>query len=508
MECLGWREFWAAKNRIHNHQAVVHQHQTKNQYPGERSHGFSIMATTGSEAQDLSSMSDIVVPSTPPPQPTHTSNSTEMTPPPSTQPPRTTFMSTQSKSTQRSLFLQSPPSTVKAGIDRAVPISENIAKADQEELRRIVQDLLLAVAEARMSAAHFKLQHSLLTIECQESALRAEIENQMTHREVEVLQAAEHRRSATAAVPQISQSPAQSEIDVLLRTCKDLEEGKNEAEHKLQKAKRIIEQEIDKTELLHDENMLLKTRIRENREHFNMMRRSPAFHTLAIPSNDFATPQRKSAPQFTEPTRSHVSSRNQDPFAALLAADQVLSGEAASLPSTPTKTQSFKFHHGHARGAYSLSSLHTTPTHARSVIAGRPNYENEAGSGNRITYSAPSTKLVGLSDERDCRDRDSTISVSDQEALTDEDLPQSQASSLAANMLRRNPGSQGSSSFPGQAERSSKVLQTKLFGQVKKAGTDRKRRSSFGDSGGMKKSKLAAGVVGLGIGAWRVPEAR
>jgi hypothetical protein len=372
----------------------------------------------------------------------------------------------------------------------------------------MVQVMAVEAAEARMSAAHFKLQHSLLTIECQESALRAEIERQMTRREVEVLQATEHHRTALSATGKASRQSAQLQIDALLRTCKDLAEEKEEVEHKLRKAKKIIDEKIDKFELMYEENLMLKRRIRENREHFNMMRQSPFFYTLATPRNDFATPQRRPAPHFTEPARSHTGNRSQDPFAALLAADQVLSGEAASVPSTPTRAHSLKFHQGHTRGAFSLSSLQTTPAHSRPVTAIESKPQNNNTSTPRLACSAPNTQLVGFSEERSRRDRDSTISASDEEALTDDDLPQSQASSLATNMLRRNPGSQGSSTIPAQAEKSSKALQTKLFGQVKKAGINRKRHASFGEMDGGKKTKLSGGVVGLGIGGWGASNTR
>lgn len=456
------------------------------------------MAAAESEAQHYTPLPDIMVPSTPPPQAMHTSHSAEMTPPPSTQPLRPNHEATRPKSAHRNLFSQSPASTVRAGTELPVPTKDDIARADPDELRKMAQDLALAVVEARMSAAHFKLQHSLLMIECQESAQRAEVEHQMTRREVEVLQNAEYLRNLSSSNPRISQPTPQPQIDALLRTCKDLEEEKDEVEHRLQRAKKIIEQQIDKADLLYEENSMLKKRIRENREHFTMFKQSPAFFT---PRANFTTPQQKQGPHFSESSRSLVNSRNQDPFAALLAADQVLSGEVASLPSTPTRSQSLKPHQGHARGAFSLSSLQTTPGHSRPVTGGGPNRPNKIGLGHRLADSAPNTQLPRLREESERRDRDSTISVSDEEALTDEDLPPSQASSLATNMLRRNPGSQGSFRFPGKAEKSSQVLQTKLFGQVKKAGIDRKRSTSFCESDVVKKTKVIEGV-GLGIEAW------
>ena len=147
------------------------------------------------------------------------------------------------------------------------------------------------------------------------------------------------------------------------------------------------------------------------------------------------------------------------------------------------------------------------PPQSRPIAADEPTYQTQSSPDHRLTYSAPSTHRVGQLEERDRRDRDSTISASDEEALTDEDLPQSQASSLATNMLRRNPGSQESSILPGKAERSSKLLQTKIFGQVKKVGGARKRHASVGESDAVKKMKLTEGV-GLGIGTWGASKAR
>lgn len=343
-----------------------------------------------------------------------------------------------------------------------------------------------------MSAAHFKLQHNLLTIESQESAQRAEIEHQMTRREVEVLHAAEHRhRASKSATPRASQPPVQPQIDTLTRRCADLQADNEDLERRLRRAKKLIENEKDRSDLLQEEKLLLKKRIRENREHFTRMKsQSPLY---ATPRNDFATPSRKSVPPFPDsaPPRGNLL--------ALLAADQVLS-EAASVPSTPTKMHSSK-PQGHTRGAHSLSSLQSTPARSRPITADASFYTNP-----RLSYAAPLSQPMPESAERDRHDRDSTISITDdEEAITDEELPPSQASSLATNMLRRNPGGQASPNLTASAERSSTLLQTKLFGAVKKAGADRtatadKRKPSFGEPNVVtKKTKLGEGV-GLGIG--------
>ena len=471
------------------------------------------MATTDFDSQVPDAHDpEVCVPSTPPPtsarlaksptraQAAHDKStfasppppSSSMTPPPSVQHARAQSPNTRPVTKQNGSFPASPPTTVRANAAGTLPTPDYIAKAGIEELRSIAQDLLLAVRDARMSAAHFKLQHNLLTIESQESAQRAEVEHQMTRREVEVLHAAEHRhRASKSTTPRASQPPLQPQIDIWTRRCAELQADNEDLERRLRRAKKLIESEKDRSDLLLEESLLLKKRIRENREHFSRLKsQSPLY---ATPRNDFATPSRKSVPRFPDSAPSHGN------IAALLAADQVLS-EAASVPSTPTKMNSSKSQ-GHTRGAHSLSSLQSTPARSRPATGDASFYSNP-----RLSYSAPLSQPIPESAERDRHDRDSTISVSDdEEAITEDDLPQSQASSLATNMLRRNPGSQPSPSQTGSAERSSHLLQTKLFGAVKKVGVDRtaasgKRKSSFGEPDvAAKKTKLGEGV-GLGIG--------
>ena len=381
-------------------------------------------------------------------------------------------------------MLASPPATIKYGASAFLPAPDEIASADIEQLKNIAKDLVGAVKEARTAAAHFKLQYSLLDMESQEAAQRAEIEHQMTRKEVEVLQSVEQRhRAALAIAARNSAPPPTGQIEALTQTCKSLEEERDEAERRLDRAKRLIELEKDKSELLAEENELLKRRIRENREHFTRFKsQSPNWNT---PRDLFTTPHRQPHPIFTGTTSSH------QPFAALLAADQVLSGESISVPSTPTKSHTAKVKHGHTRGAHSLSSLHTTPVKTRPVTA-------DSFADIKYPMSAPGPHFRE-SAERQRGERDSTISVSDDEGSDlGDDVHESQASSLATDMLRKNPGSQESLRLSQGAERSSNLLQTKLFGNAKKPTS--KRRNSFGEDAAMqaKKAKLAGGV-GLGI---------
>ncbi|KIW64402.1 hypothetical protein PV04_09337 [Phialophora macrospora] len=440
-----------------------------------------------------------VAPSTPPPARSRSADSmnksaytspppmsASMTPPPSTQPPRFQSPVNRINSGDEETRLASPPTTARANVLRALPTPDTIATADVEELRTMTKDLVAAVREARTSAAHFKLQHNLLAMESEEAAQRAEIEHQMTRREVEVLQAAEYKQRTMSQ--RNSLPPPHPQIESLTRTCKALEEERDEAERRLARAKKLVELQKDRCEQLEEENHLLKKRIRENREHFTRLKSmSPSYTT---PRDAFTTPQRKPVPQFPQ------SAPNVSNIAALLAAGEVLSGESLSVPSTPTRTHTSRLKHGHTRGAHSLSSLQTTPIQTRPIT-------QESYPESMVPFSAPASQLVIESAERERHDRDSTISISDaEEGVSDDNIQQSQASSMASEMLRRNPGSQESLRLSQGAERSSNLLQSKLFGPIKKPGHSKKRGPSSGELDiKAKKAKIAQGV-GLGIESW------
>ncbi|KAI1624030.1 hypothetical protein EDD37DRAFT_630020 [Exophiala viscosa] len=442
---------------------------------------------------------DTQLPSTPPPQRTRSADSmnksayaspppmsASMTPPPSTQPPRFHSPVNRIGLGPSEVFLASPPYTGRLNVLRALPTPDAIAKADIEEMRNIARELVAAVQEARTSAAHFKLQHSLLAMESEEAAQRAEVESQMTRREIEVLQTVEHRNRASFSTRN-SQPPSQPQIEALTRACRVLEDERDEAEHEVLRIKKSLEIESDRVELLLEENTRLKKRIRDNREHFSRLKSlSPSYNT---PRDAFTTPQRKAVPRFAE------SAPNQNNIAALLAADQIISRESLSVPSTPTKTHTSKLKHGHTRGAHSLSSIHTTPVHQR------PNTQDGYPEG-MVPFSAPASQLVIESAERERHHRDSTISISDAEEGSDDNIPQSQASSLASDMLRRNPGPQESLRLSQNAERTSNLLQSKLFGPVKKSAHSKKRGASFGESDIQTKKAKSSKGVGLGIETW------
>lgn len=94
-----------------------------------------------------------------------------------------------------------------------------------------------------------------------------------------------------------------------------------------------------------------------------------------------------------------------------------------------------------------------------------------------------------------------------QRSSTSEELPDSQASQLASRMLKVAPEEKVEVvGTPPPIGSSSKMLQSKLFGNVQKGGVERfeKRKRGAEDMesvAGSKKAKTGSGV-GLGIGGW------
>ncbi|OJD21581.1 hypothetical protein ACJ73_07076 [Blastomyces percursus] len=457
-------------------------------------------------------------------------SSSNMTPPPTTSQhmgnaAATPFRRPRSDS---DAFLASPPGTIDKtlcvayGASADLPSSRDIDNADEAQLRKVAKDLLVFAQEFRMSAAHFKLQHSLLRLTSSEAIKRAEVEQKLARREVEILQSVEYRHRRGLSLEKSPElSPKTPQPDATMRRIKELEDANITLERRLRRAKRIIEEETDKNELLCEENSRLKKRIRENREHFTLMLDHGSL--MPSPQPELLTPQRKTtSTRYPDSARSHVSRvGSQDPIAALLAAGQVLHGENVSVHSTPSRNHIHKsnnHHHQahsqphshnpdqeHTRVNHLVSSFPVTPQRSRNTESRghffTPINKRTPDSRHSHRHNHPLSISSRERDERDRHDRDSTISASedDEEALTDEDVPASQASSLATSMLRRYPGSsqeqqqqrqQQHSSMPSNLSKSSSILQTKLFGQVKKAGVE---RGGSGENGNNSLKRKAAG---------------
>lgn len=433
-----------------------------------------------------------------------------MTPPPSSQTRAPLRRRSRSRSGSHVVIPASPPNEslekslyAAYGAAENLPTTEDIDAAGETQLRAIAKDLLSIAQEARMSALHFKLQNSLLSFTSNEAIKRAEVEQQLARREVEILQSSEYqnrRAISSSRTPQFSASP---ESDASLKRIAELERTNAKLEGRLMNAKKLIKEKIDegntKNESLIEENKLLKKRIRDNREHLTMFLDSGSLSPTA--RAEFSTPQRKPQNRVFDSARTHASTRDgsHDAFATLLAADRVLHGGPANV--SPARTRHSRNGHGgaHVRGAHSMSSLPITPQRSRHL--NDPQY---------ITPGSRAQESDNLDQGSARRDRDSTISASDaEEAVSDEDIPASQASSLAANMLRHLPeASQDSVTSNRSIGKTSTLLQTKLFGQVRKPGVDRpspvsqKRKGAFDeeDEPSLKKPK----DVGLGISSWKL----
>lgn len=469
--------------------------------------------------------------SSPPP---HATN--DMTPPPSSQIPVPTSKSVRADSfTKRDALLASPPETLKTGpsmystgLFGEIPTVDSVRNFNEEQLRSLVAELLPALGEARMSAAHAKLQYSLLSIENSESVKRAEVEHEMTRREVQVLQECSQSQrggKGYAMSPCSPQSSTQRHLDLALKHCREIQADNVVLERRLQQAKKLIMQLDGKNAELVEDAHLLRQRIKQNRDHLDAMRSSGAISVNGTPAMDFTSPLNKSTPRTPKSSRTTLSAKNhvgsQDPFDALLFAGQVLNAETNSVPSTPSRAKPKKSQSAHIRGAHSLSSLPATPNRSRPITADGALFTpvNRLAAEPRTSFSAPTTqRSYNEEDHRD--DRDSTISASDveEEPITDYDVPASQASQRAASMLRRASAQKSDgATASGHMGVSKGTKQAKIYGQLRKVGFERheplKKRGNEVNTydeivRSNKKSKMGEVLsekVGLGIATWPSP---
>ncbi|MCJ1227119.1 hypothetical protein MMC12_003774 [Toensbergia leucococca] len=456
----------------------------------------------------------------------------DLTPPPSSQVPSSgpsEFV------TKRARSLASPPDTLRPGAPlplalgggiNEIPSIGDVENLTETQLRSLVVQLLPALSDARMSAAHSKLQYSLLSIENSESIKRAQVEHELTRREVEVLLAGSsiYRDGSARNTPRSPQLSAHSRLDLALEHCRQLETENVVLEHRVKRAKKLILQAEDKNLQLAEDNHQLRQRIKQNRDHLNAMRSSGALSVNGTPLTGLGISSNRTALKPFGNSRSIQLTSNpasgQDPFDALLAAGQALNVEANSVPSTPNHHRKTKLHQGHVRGAHSLSSLPTTPNRSRPTTADNLLLTpiNHSTSDLRVSYSAPNTQLTYNQDNRRREDRDSTISASDnEEAFTDDDVPASSASQAATSMLRRSSTAKANATAPPGATPDTKMVQAKLFGIIKKPSaekfdiTRKKREDVEGLDEEVRSSKKArlgdANIhrVGLGISSWPSP---
>jgi hypothetical protein len=396
---------------------------------------------------------------------------------------------------------------------------EQITTASADDLRAIVADLGAALRDVRLSAAHYKLQYNMAVMESQEAASRFAVELAMAQREIDVLQQAEEKRRDTMASP--AQAFRESTVEKanavviaeLNRTCQMLQSENEELRDRLDEQNSLVEHKQGEIVSLREENDRLKTRIRKNRDHIapflpymdQMSEQGSPRSLLGTPHQ--STPRHRGhrgAPHLQAETR-----RGQNNFEALLLADKMLSQETATAPSTPTRSQAPRSRFGHSRGTHSMSSLPHTPD--RRSAQHQPRTPLTFSAVN-VPQSAPAAHYQPKPVHTRRESSNSTItasSVDEEEAFTereDEDVPESQASQMATSMLRRAAHAPKQMLAPLP---SSQLVQSKIFGHVKKGGSymsrsgeieKRRLPSSAEHHGSPTKRGRTEQTVGLGIG--------
>ncbi|RWA04009.1 hypothetical protein EKO27_g11094 [Xylaria grammica] len=421
----------------------------------------------------------------------------------------------------------SPPATTLQGLGRnrpgiaefVPPPADQIDNATMDELRSMLQSCLSINAKLKSETAHHKLQYELLSIQAVEDTNRANVEHEMTRREVEALRSAEHARQARREL-ETGVDPIHTKYNELQQTHEALTKEHNDLLRRFKSASRLVQRQAEEIYVLNDDREMLLNRIRENRQHFRMLC-SPGgvFHGALTPKTPSTSPQQHRTTPRQTPRSANRGGRYENEtdagFAVLLQALK----QDNSAPTTPTSANQapprapFRQH----RAAHSLSSLPATPYSRSRGNAGLlpsidlvPRTEPAQRFGNRVNPQTPTPRKRRKS-------RESTISAEDEnegnaQTMTlesvaaaaqsymsqgshppprreDEEVEvfESQATRAASEMLRRDPresfevaSSVGSrDATPVPAEKTQK-LQTKLYAPVHKAGLHIEKRKFNG----------------------------
>ena len=452
-------------------------------------------------------------PSDAPPPPTPTPP-----PPPSSQPPDTTHLTSPSPPpTTTTAKLSSPPAA-------ALFSQDHVDNAAPDELRAMVDSLSAALRDMRLSAAHYKLQYNMAVMESHEAASRMAVELAMAHRELDVLQQADKNRRLAPPPQHASLHESANAANVIIMAEMDrhnqaLQSENQQLRHLLDQQKRAAEHRDGAIASLVDENDRLKTRIRKNRDH--MAPFLEHMHGHISPRSIMGTPQQPTPRHRMgrmPPPLSSDNMRGPNNFEALLLADKMLSQDTTTAPTTPMRSAHTPRGRSHQRGAISMSSLPNTPNRAYHPYARVPRTP-PTHTPTAVPQSAPPAHYQQKPVHQRRQSSNSTITASsvddDEEACTDletDQVNESQASQMATTMLRHAPPAKPASA--PQTAGSSQLIQSKIFGQVKKGhGLTRpteldKRRLQSADqqqqqhASPTKRGRLDLGV-GLGIGGLR-----
>ncbi|KAF2771276.1 hypothetical protein EJ03DRAFT_325720 [Teratosphaeria nubilosa] len=410
------------------------------------------------------------------------------TPPPSTQVPPRAKTRTPTPSFSH---VSTPPPTIDTVAQAtrhrdtyALMSHDEIATAAPEHLRARVADLQAAWGEARMAAAHHKLQYTMLAQESQAATERMAVEARMAQCEHDVIHNAEQARAAALPVqpPRLHQGMIPVQKDLYTRICRDIQRLTHEnhvlrSEHRQQE--RLIERQETEIASLTDKVTLMRERIRESRDASTKARgRVP--YSDATPRSAYSTPQ-----------RGHGRQEQSQPFAALLQASEMMAGQKghrrsaqsmSSLPNTPARS--------YLQQPYHTPSTRQAPVKVPST-APMPRLSAMRTPGQRSVYAQPSLPFshtrgpasegtVSNSDgEQNAQDDDSEAETDIIEAeRVDDKVLESQASRAASQMLRTSQEQEAKrNSFKGSGmlardpptrAPAGTMRQTKLFGQVRK----------------------------------------
>ncbi|KAK4547649.1 hypothetical protein LTR36_000606 [Oleoguttula mirabilis] len=454
---------------------------------------------------------------------------TNMTPPPSTQVPSSNRAKTRTPTPTVS-HISTPPPTVdthnQSQIARAFAGTmsvDDIARASAEELRRNVMELQAALHEAKMSAAHHKLQYNMLSQESAAAIERMAVEARMVQYENDVIHNAEQTKAAATPVqaPPMQEGMIPVQKDLYQRMCREIQrltDANLHLDREQSQQERLITRQEGEIASLGDKVTLMRERIVENREHSNKARsRGSAFPPLdSTPRSVYSTPN-----------RGHGQDQTQtQPFAALLQASEMARREGSRKK-------------GHSRNTHSMSSLPATPARTLKLP---PLYQTPAGrqaplkipstapmprtSAMRtpgdiytqpslpvpIPRGPPSEGTVSASDRGEDNDNDHD-NDNDSEAETDildetDEVTESHASRAASQMLRSSQDQEakrnsfkGNGMLSGSASQADGMKQTTLFGAVRKGNVG---RGGDGDEPPAKRARVAAPqAVGLGIAGVR-----
>ena len=457
--------------------------------------------------------------------------------------------------TMSASLLSSPPPTVDRPSARAlnhvdlsrldIPAAPQFDEATPTELRLLVEDLRTEITKlaaslmsARTAAAHYKLQYNLLSIESEEAARCMAVEQEMSRREVEVLQKSSlgfrqlQRLQEAEMAPLHAREPAKPSPSTLEleQQCRSLWSENVRLRRRLRRAKKLLRYREGENQTLQRDRDRLRQRIRENRDHLNQFRQAHGLFEGSTPlqADPVTAPQQQHQRGPAEPRLTHRPSTRtggQDTFAALLLADQVLNQEHARAHPAPARSRGPRQGHlGHSRGTQSLSSLPATSSFLQPTTPVRSKVSRPYPSQDKSMHLvATAHAALSPTTERRRSSRDSTISASDIEfnPVTDfpgkqkvDIVPESQASQLAAHLLRRSP-SMARDHGRSSVEQSRRSAQLKPQEPLKKVGTSSRgdgtskwRAGQGEDRNGdpttrppVKRLKTGEGI-GLGIGAY------